>query len=72
MVTYTELSKKDKKRFDNVWEKIEKIYEFNRDRSDEYKIKKIAKLKFRNKPFGKKKAAIFLSKLIKYDSECWD
>ena len=72
MVTYAELSKKDKKKFDNVWDKVEKIYEFNKNKSDEYIIKKMAKLKFKNKPFGKRKAAIFLSKLIKYDSEYWD
>jgi hypothetical protein len=72
MVTYAELSKKDKKKFDNVWDKIEDIYEFNKNKSDEYIIKKMAKLKFKNKPFGKRKAAIFLSKLIKYDSEYCD
>ena len=71
MVNYSKLSENEQKKYDKLWDKIKKIYEFNRDKSDKYKINKISKLKFKNKPLGKKKATIILEKITKNDSECY-
>ena len=64
MVLYKDLSKKDQMLFDKKWNKMEKLYCNNRNKSDDWLIKRIAKMKFKNKPFGKKKATIYLLAIV--------